>query len=1322
MKQPPPSAWAAWTACRKATQILALVLSPWLSTPAWAQVMSGGLGTLVNGTAEGSCGSGACRVEGGTTAGANLFHRFRQFDTRGGISGVSIDSRGLANVIVGVTDPAGTFLNRPLSLTQQANLFWLSPGGISVGPGADLVRVSNLLLTTATALPLEGGVTFDALRTTAQEAAGYPGAPATGWTTLTSLASLADLGLKEPGPIVLAGGRLRVDRALVLDGANGDVRALTGAGSQLEAGERVRLSGRALDLDALTISAGEPGQRGPVILQTTSSETSKDTGAIRLSNSHLEGSKVILRAGAVTVAGSTLAAPKGVIRLESTNTRGDDGILLRDSSLDVGVHTLQDLRSDGSVTVDKQDGTTVLQLAPTPLIHLLSKGDVLVEANSTLTASQDLGPIRAALLRDGGAPLAESDVKLADTSGNVVLDAAGRIGVSRSTLLADASDNLAGNIALLARGGEGTGGIGIERSTLSASGGAGSGDIRLSSSDGITITGSTLRTESSHGPGSREGGIDWGSVYPLESVFPFAAGEITLTNDSPTRPVGINGSRLEANYHTREGGLPVGLPDPGGGGMGPVPFVDIHDDRDLIELSVDKTLDPPRAFGLFPRSMVAIISAGGVSISNGSTLDAGSHPEGQPDLLEAFGGRVLVVNTGTGPGADALSVTDSTLLSRVDSASTIRFPNPYFPDFSAQESLPIGEPGSVQLWSAGSLRLSNSSVDVGDAGRISLASGLPPQLLSSQLELGGAGDPAARLSVHGGDAIGPPPSPVRDPYAPPGSPDPFTAQAILDQLALRSRGVGETARQTVIVDPDNRVKVVTTDPDGGITVLPDPSPKLLTALVGEERAAALLPRGQRTAPLIVATGPSIGPDASSRSTTPLKRESAPQAVATSSNLLSMPASVSSLEAVEASRSFAQAEERSRQETIAGLGLEAGKGTAEPSSEQLQLQLQRISAALSQPSPYRATSYRPAIVLLNLSKRAGAEVALDLLYLPPSGPMKGWRVEMPEAQLRGWITTFQRQISRMEEIDGTTQGAGRQLSNHLLTPLLPTLRHDGITALLLSVDRGLQAIPYAALPLDDGRPLGEAFSLTLTPSLGLTALDTTSNPSAGRMLLAGTSRFRNGLADLPQVRQELETLAAEHPADLLLDDAFSSAALLEQAGRREYRRVHLASHAEFRPGHPPIARLFTATGDVNLTQLGRRLRSDPARGSVDLVSLSACRTALGDESSELGLVDLALRTGSRSGLGTLWFVDDAASAGFFVQFYRQLARGLSKDEALQSTRRAFRNGEIRVRGDSLVGPDGSTLIQGLSPGDRARFAVGLSHPYFWAGVVLSGSPW
>jgi len=32
------------------------------------------------------------------------------------------------------------------------------------------------------------------------------------------------------------------------------------------------------------------------------------------------------------------------------------------------------------------------------------------------------------------------------------------------------------------------------------------------------------------------------------------------------------------------------------------------------------------------------------------------------------------------------------------------------------------------------------------------------------------------------------------------------------------------------------------------------------------------------------------------------------------------------------------------------------------------------------------------------------------------------------------------------------------------------------------------------------------------------------------------------------------------------------------------------------------------------------------------------------------------------------------------------------------------------------------VAGLSPGDRLRLAEGLSHPYFWAGMTLSGSPW
>jgi CHAT domain-containing protein len=177
-----------------------------------------------------------------------------------------------------------------------------------------------------------------------------------------------------------------------------------------------------------------------------------------------------------------------------------------------------------------------------------------------------------------------------------------------------------------------------------------------------------------------------------------------------------------------------------------------------------------------------------------------------------------------------------------------------------------------------------------------------------------------------------------------------------------------------------------------------------------------------------------------------------------------------------------------------------------------------------------------------------------------------------------------------------------------------------------------------------------------------------------------------------------------------------------------RRLHIATHATFQPDQTSNGVLYTPTTSLSLADLGRGLRSRPSASPLDLISLSGCVTALGDERSELGFVGMALQAGARSGLGTLWEVDDAATAAFFIQFYRHLKLGLSKDLALQATQRAFLRGEVGLQGDRLVGPDPtnggtrSTLVSGLSQEQRTLFALGLDHPYYWAGMVLSGSPW
>jgi CHAT domain-containing protein len=1280
---------------RLGRRLVALLLTG-LAAPASAQVVGGGLNTRVNGTDGGSCQAGACRVDGGIGAGSNGFYRFRQFDTRQGVSGVTIDNRGRTNVVVGVTHPQGTFLNKPLALSEAANLFWLSPGGIWLGRGASFSPVNTLMLSTATSLNLGEGKGFDVLRTTAEQAAGLNGVPDPSQPTTLSLGTLQELGLEANGPVVLEGGRIQVDRSLLIQAPETEVRAVAGAGSRLQAGEAVSLRAQRMDLNDLQLSAGVPGQRGLVTLQTFA-PNDQPAGAIHLGGSSLQGRMVQVFGGSVDLENTTIEAPKGLIRLESTAAHG--AISLKASRLDLEVHSLADLLAPAS-----QEIIPGVFLSQTPLIHLRSKADLSLSEGSEILASQNLAPLREAVASRGEPWPEPKTIALTNTSGNVLLESDRAIRISNAQVRADASANLAGNIGLVARGSTATDGIHIDTSILSAQGGAGSGDIRIASAGGINLRNSQLLVESGHAPS-----LD-GTTIDFTILSPFAGGELTLLNTALDRPISLDNSRLEALTHTDKGPL-FGLLYLPPTDRDPLPFLDVHDNGDGVFTLFDNDLNP---IGQFPQGRITLVSDGGIQVRNQALLDAGSHAPNSPNKLEAFGGQLSLVNRSS---SAPLLVEASTLLNRSDPATSPTYPNPFDPS----ATLPVGRPGQMELWSAAELIIRGSQVDGGQGGAVQLTSRTPAELQGSVVVRGSEAQ-LEGISQRSG------PGPLGDPQGTDRLEGPITAQdPVLARLTTESRDVGVVPK-TIVVVIDDRAQIVTVTPEGKVTTQTDPTQEQLVAVLGQERAASLpQPRaGRKVAPDQPVADP-VGAVVLAVSGSPLSASEAvsgrvqqPQATRSDPTTTVGTLNQATLDGAAASREFTQSEQRGQRETLAGLGLTATAAGEAPTTAWLQQQLQNQSANLGR---QQSQPYRPAIVRLSLTPGSKGTAALDLLYLPPQGAMEGWRVDVPEARLRGLIARFQQQLSRMEEPSlEATGSAASQLSGLLLQPLLPALRRDGINALLLSVDRGLQAVPYAALPVAPGVLLGDAYALTLTPSLGLTGLASSAEPATGKMLLGGSSRFANGLAELPLVRQELQTLAAENSSDLLLDSAFSDRSLLRAAGTNLYRRVHLATHAEFRGGRPTVARLYTASGDLNLSELAKTLREGPSRGRLDLLSLSACRTALGDEQSELGLVGLALRTGSRSALGTLWFVDDAASAAFFVEFYRQLARGLPKDEALRQTRLAFRRGTIRLDGDRLVGADAKPLVAGLSPGDRQRLANGLAHPYFWAGMTLSGSPW
>ncbi|MEQ9670630.1 DUF4347 domain-containing protein [Coleofasciculus sp. G2-EDA-02] len=123
--------------------------------------------------------------------------------------------------------------------------------------------------------------------------------------------------------------------------------------------------------------------------------------------------------------------------------------------------------------------------------------------------------------------------------------------------------------------------------------------------------------------------------------------------------------------------------------------------------------------------------------------------------------------------------------------------------------------------------------------------------------------------------------------------------------------------------------------------------------------------------------------------------------------------------------------------------------------------------------------------------------------------------------------------------------------------------------------------------------------------------------------------------------------------------------------------------------------------------------------VELMVLSACRTALGDEEAELGFTGLAVQAGVKSALGSLWYVSDEATLGLMTTFYSQLKQAPIKAEALRQTQLAMIRGEVRLEKGQLITPNRTIPL----PPQLAELPdKELTHPYYWSAFTLVGSPW
>ncbi|MBW3586439.1 MAG: CHAT domain-containing protein, partial [Cyanobacteria bacterium 0813] len=315
-----------------------------------------------------------------------------------------------------------------------------------------------------------------------------------------------------------------------------------------------------------------------------------------------------------------------------------------------------------------------------------------------------------------------------------------------------------------------------------------------------------------------------------------------------------------------------------------------------------------------------------------------------------------------------------------------------------------------------------------------------------------------------------------------------------------------------------------------------------------------------------------------------------------------------------------------------------------------------------------------------------------------------------------VNEFRGEITK-PGVRGTTSylPSSQQLYKWMIAPLEDSLKKCETDTISFVVDRGLRGMPFAAL--HDGQQfLVEKYNLSLMPSINLT--DTRYVDIRNSQVLAmGASEFSE-LNPLPAVPAEIATISREWPGVSFLNEGFTLDNLKREHESRPFGVIHLATHGEFRPGAPNNSFIQLWDSRLRLDQLRDLRLNDP---QVNLLVLSACRTAVGDAQAELGFGGLALQAGVQTALGSLWYVSDEGTLGLMSEFYQQLKTARIKGAALRQAQIAMLRGDVRLEGGRLRGPSRGEGVQ--LPASLQGFEdLKLSHPYYWSAFVMIGSPW
>lgn len=317
--------------------------------------------------------------------------------------------------------------------------------------------------------------------------------------------------------------------------------------------------------------------------------------------------------------------------------------------------------------------------------------------------------------------------------------------------------------------------------------------------------------------------------------------------------------------------------------------------------------------------------------------------------------------------------------------------------------------------------------------------------------------------------------------------------------------------------------------------------------------------------------------------------------------------------------------------------------------------------------------------------------LAVILSLPDGSLDYYSSDLPEAEIENTIENLYQSLNPVFSNQQRLQ-LSQQVYNWLIKPAEADLNKHGIKTLAFVLDGSLRKLPMAAL-YDGNQYLIEKYNIALTPGLELL-------PSSGlemgkiKAVIGGVSEFNQEFSSLPGVEREVTTIAAQLSSELLLNQDFTDDNLQKQLQQTDASIVHLATHGQF---SSDLDNTFIVTWNnrVGVNQIDNILRSRTARQDkpIDLMVLSACQTATGDKRAALGMAGMAVRSGARSTLASLWSVKDESTTQLMNKFYSYLVQSesnVNKAEALRQAQLELIN------------------------------STDFNHPFYWSAFVLVGN--